>query len=67
MLEQTPHQTEATAIDEAECLEVTRNDIAVLLQRKPLAGMDMLNGSGTAVPCCRTTGAAAVPTGIPTK
>ena len=42
MLEQTPHQTEAEAVDEAECLEVSRDSIAVLLQRKPLAGMDML-------------------------
>ena len=46
MLEQTPHQTEATAIDEAVCLEVDRKDIAVLLQRKPLAGMDMLRVLG---------------------
>jgi CRP/FNR family transcriptional regulator, cyclic AMP receptor protein len=46
MLEQTAHQTEATAIAEAECIEVTRGDIAVLLQRKPLAGMDMLTVLG---------------------
>jgi CRP/FNR family transcriptional regulator, cyclic AMP receptor protein len=46
MLEQTPHQTEATAIDEAVCLEVTQKDISVLLQRKPLAGMDMLRVLG---------------------
>ncbi len=46
MLEQTPHQTEASAIDEAVCLEVTRNDIAVLLERKPLAAMDMLRVLG---------------------
>jgi uncharacterized membrane protein len=46
MLEQTPHQTEAVAIDEAECLEVDQEDIAVLLQRKPLAGMDMLRVLG---------------------
>ncbi len=46
MLEQTPHQTEATAIEEAVCVEVDRNDIAVLLQRKPLAGMDMLTVLG---------------------
>lgn len=46
MLEQTPHQTEASAIDEAVCLEVTRNDIAVLLDRKPLAAMDMLRVLG---------------------
>ncbi|HET7208031.1 MAG TPA: DUF1003 domain-containing protein [Terriglobales bacterium] len=42
MLEQTPHQTEAVALEETVCLEVDRNDIAVLLQRKPHAGMDML-------------------------
>jgi len=46
MLEQTPHQTEAAAIDEAVCLEVSRDAIAVLLQRKPLAGMDMLHVLG---------------------
>ena len=42
MLEQTPHQTEAMAIDEAVLIEVDRHDISVLLQRKPMAGMDML-------------------------
>jgi len=42
MLEQTPHQTNAVALEESVCLEVDRNDIAVLLQRKPMAGMDML-------------------------
>jgi CRP/FNR family transcriptional regulator, cyclic AMP receptor protein len=46
MLEQTPHQTSATAMDDVECLEVSREDIAVLLQRKPLAGMDMLTVLG---------------------
>jgi CRP/FNR family transcriptional regulator, cyclic AMP receptor protein len=46
MLEQTPHQTEAVAIDEAVCIEVDQEDIAVLLQRKPLAGMDMLSVLG---------------------
>ena len=42
MLDQTPHQTDAVAIEPSECIEVDRNDIAVLLQRKPHAGMDML-------------------------
>ena len=42
MLEQTPHETEAIAIDETVCLEVDRHDISVLLERKPMAGMDML-------------------------
>jgi CRP/FNR family transcriptional regulator, cyclic AMP receptor protein len=46
MLEQTPHQTEAMAVDETVCIEVDRDDIAVLLQRKPLAGMDMLTVLG---------------------
>jgi CRP/FNR family transcriptional regulator, cyclic AMP receptor protein len=42
MLDDTPHQTAALAMDETVCIEVDRNDIAVLLQRKPMAGMDML-------------------------
>jgi uncharacterized membrane protein len=46
MLEQTPHQTSAMAVDVVEVLEVTREDISVLLQRKPLAGMDMLSVLG---------------------
>jgi CRP/FNR family cyclic AMP-dependent transcriptional regulator len=46
MLDQTAHQTEAVAVSESECLEVDRNDIATLLQRKPHAGMDMLTVLG---------------------
>jgi len=46
MLEQTPHQTTATAMEETVCIEVDRDDIAVLLQRKPHAGMDMLSVLG---------------------
>jgi CRP/FNR family transcriptional regulator, cyclic AMP receptor protein len=42
MLDQTQHQTSATAEDAAVCIEVDRNDIMVLLERKPHAGMDML-------------------------
>ncbi|HUL78618.1 MAG TPA: DUF1003 domain-containing protein [Vicinamibacteria bacterium] len=42
MLEDTPHQTDAVAVEETTCLEVDRNDISTLLVRKPLAGMDML-------------------------
>ncbi|MGB8886356.1 MAG: DUF1003 domain-containing protein [Candidatus Korobacteraceae bacterium] len=42
MLEGTPHQTEATASVDTVCIEVDRNDILVLIQRKPHAGMDML-------------------------
>jgi CRP/FNR family cyclic AMP-dependent transcriptional regulator len=46
MLEQTPHETNALALEETVCVEVDRRDIAVLLQRKPLAGMDMLTVLG---------------------
>src|SRR6202521_6109360 len=46
MLEQTPHQTTAIALEESECIEVDRHDISVLLQRKPMAGMDMLTVLG---------------------
>jgi CRP/FNR family cyclic AMP-dependent transcriptional regulator len=46
MLDQTPHQTDATAVEEAVCMEVDRNDIAVLLERKPHAGMDMMTVLG---------------------
>src|SRR5580693_7517769 len=46
MLEQTPHETNAVALEDTICLEVDRRDIAVLLERKPLAGMDMLTVLG---------------------
>jgi CRP/FNR family transcriptional regulator, cyclic AMP receptor protein len=42
MLEETPHQTAALAIDETVCVEVDRSDIEALLKRRPLSGMDML-------------------------
>jgi uncharacterized membrane protein len=42
MLDETPHQTSALAVEESLCLEVDRHDITVLLERKPHAGMDML-------------------------
>jgi len=46
MLDQTPHQTNATALEEAVCMEVDRNDITILLERKPHAGMDMMTVLG---------------------
>jgi len=42
MLDGTPHSTAAIALEETVCVEVDRHDIAVLLERKPMAGMDML-------------------------
>jgi CRP/FNR family transcriptional regulator, cyclic AMP receptor protein len=49
MLERTPHQTNAIALDDSVCLEVKRDDFALLLQRKPDAGMDMLTVLGRQV------------------
>jgi len=46
MLEQTPHQTNAIALEQTSCLEVSRKDITVLLERKPHAGMDLLTTLG---------------------
>jgi len=46
MLEETSHQTSAIALEECVCIEVSRNDITVLLERKPHAGMDLLTTLG---------------------
>jgi uncharacterized membrane protein len=42
MLEETAHESSATALEESVCIEVDRHDIAILLERKPMSGMDML-------------------------
>ena len=42
MLEQTPHQTNAVALEDSVCLEISRDDIQTLMVRKPDAGMDLL-------------------------
>jgi CRP/FNR family cyclic AMP-dependent transcriptional regulator len=42
MLERTPHRTTAIATQPTSCIEIDHNDISVLLQTKPLAGLDML-------------------------
>ena len=46
MLEQTPHQTNAHALVESVCLEISRADITVLFERKPHAAMDLLTTLG---------------------
>ena len=46
MLEQTSHQTSAVALEESICIEVSRNDIVTLIERKPHAGMDLLTTLG---------------------
>ena len=42
MLEGVPHMTNAMALEPTTCVELDKNDIEVLLKRKPMAGMDML-------------------------
>jgi CRP-like cAMP-binding protein len=42
MLQQSEHQSTATAIEETVCLEVGRDDITELVMHMPMAGMDML-------------------------
>ncbi|MDP9113856.1 MAG: DUF1003 domain-containing protein [Acidobacteriota bacterium] len=42
MFESSPHQTTAVALEETVCIEIDRDDITVLLQRKPHAGLDIL-------------------------
>ena len=46
MLDGTPHQTNASALEDTVCLEVDRNDIMTLVQKKPHAAMDMLSVLG---------------------
>jgi CRP/FNR family cyclic AMP-dependent transcriptional regulator len=46
MLQQTPHETGSMALEETVCVEVDRDDIFELIQRKPHAGMDMLSVLG---------------------
>ena len=46
MLDETPHQSAATAVDQVVCIEVERTDIAVLIERKPHAGLDMMTVLG---------------------
>ncbi len=42
MLDETPHQANAMAMEATVCVELDRHDIEILLQRKPMAGLDML-------------------------
>ena len=49
MLEMTPHHTNAIALEDTACMEVTREDIANLLERRPHAGMDLLTMLGRQV------------------
>jgi CRP/FNR family transcriptional regulator, cyclic AMP receptor protein len=46
MLDETPHQTDALAVIASTCIEIDRQDITVLLQQKPHAGLDILTVMG---------------------
>lgn len=46
MLSMTPHRTTALALEETTAIEIEHRDLAELVQRKPLAGLDMLSMVG---------------------
>ncbi|MBI3455065.1 MAG: DUF1003 domain-containing protein [Candidatus Rokubacteria bacterium] len=46
MLSAAPHQTTAVALEETAAIEIDRHDISALLQRKPMAGLDILTMVG---------------------
>jgi len=46
-------------LEESECIEVDRHDIAVLLQRKPMAGMEHAYRAGQAISRFAAVGAGA--------
>lgn len=46
MMDKTPHQTNAIAMELTVCVEVDRQDITALLHQKPHAGLDMLTVLG---------------------
>jgi CRP/FNR family transcriptional regulator, cyclic AMP receptor protein len=46
MLSDSPHRTSAVALEPTSAIEIERTDLAALVQRKPLAGLDMLTMVG---------------------
>jgi uncharacterized membrane protein len=42
LLDDTPHQTTAVALEESVCIEVERDDLVTLVQHKPHAAVDMM-------------------------
>jgi uncharacterized membrane protein len=46
MLAASPHLTTAVALEDTAAIEIARNDLETLLQRKPMAGLDMLTMVG---------------------
>jgi uncharacterized membrane protein len=54
LLDQTPHQTTAIAVEESVCIEVERHDIFTLVERKPHAAMDMMTVLGQQMHAAQT-------------
>jgi len=46
MLSDSPHQTTAVALEATTAIEIERTDLAALVQRKPMAGLDILTMVG---------------------
>jgi uncharacterized membrane protein len=46
MLSDSPHRTTALALEETTTIEIERTDLAALMQRKPMAGLDILTMVG---------------------
>ncbi len=46
MLAESTHLTTAVALEDTSVIEIDRSDLAALLQRKPMAGLDMLTMVG---------------------
>jgi CRP/FNR family cyclic AMP-dependent transcriptional regulator len=54
LLDQTPHQTAAIALEESVCIEVHRDDLLTLVERKPHAAMDMMTVLGRRLHAAQT-------------
>jgi uncharacterized membrane protein len=49
MLSQSPHKTDARTKERCVCIEIDRDDLLTLLQRRPHAGMDLLTVLGNQI------------------
>jgi len=42
LLAETPHLSTAVAIEDTQAIEIDRNDLKILLTKKPMAGLNMM-------------------------
>ena len=54
LLDETPHQTTAIALEQSVCLEVHRHDLLTLVERKPHAAVDMMTVLGRRLHAAQT-------------